>query len=67
MRHLLLTPGEAASRMHDGHVVAYPTEAIFGLGCDPANESAVQKILALKLRRGNRLLYIGQGVITALR
>ncbi|MGV8961544.1 MAG: Sua5/YciO/YrdC/YwlC family protein [Stenotrophomonas sp.] len=33
-----------------GAVIAYPTEAVWGLGCDPANESAVMKLLALKQR-----------------
>ena len=33
-----------------GGVIAYPTEAVWGLGCDPWNESAVEKILKLKQR-----------------
>lgn len=32
------------------HVVAYPTEAVFGLGCDPDSEVAVMRLLALKQR-----------------
>lgn len=31
-------------------VIAYPTEAVFGLGCDPDSEAAVMKLLALKHR-----------------
>jgi L-threonylcarbamoyladenylate synthase len=31
-------------------VVAYPTEAVFGLGCDPDSEKAVNALLALKQR-----------------
>ncbi|OOF39006.1 tRNA threonylcarbamoyladenosine biosynthesis protein RimN [Rodentibacter genomosp. 2] len=31
-------------------VVAYPTEAVFGLGCNPFSESAVKKLLDLKQR-----------------
>lgn len=50
MRHSLLTVERAAERMRAGEVVAYPTEAIFGLGCDPANEAAVRRILSLKHR-----------------
>lgn len=50
MRHTLLTVEQAAQRMRDGQVVAYPTEAVFGLGCDPRNEAAVRRILALKHR-----------------
>ncbi|HYW04369.1 MAG TPA: Sua5/YciO/YrdC/YwlC family protein [Gammaproteobacteria bacterium] len=33
-----------------GGVLAYPTEAVFGLGCDPWLEPAVARILALKGR-----------------
>ncbi|WP_028864942.1 Sua5/YciO/YrdC/YwlC family protein [Psychromonas aquimarina] len=31
-------------------VIAYPTESVFGLGCDPDSDSAIQKILDLKKR-----------------
>lgn len=33
-----------------GQVLAYPTEAVYGLGCDPFNQAAVDRILALKGR-----------------
>lgn len=33
-----------------GGIIAYPTESCFGLGCDPHNRTAVQKILRLKHR-----------------
>lgn len=33
-----------------GGVIAYPTEAVFGLGCDPHNETACARIFALKQR-----------------
>jgi len=38
------------SQYEHGQVFAYPTEAVFGLGCDPLNEKAVRSILALKER-----------------
>ena len=41
---------EAARQMRAGAVIAYPTEAVYGLGCDPANEQAVRHLLALKQR-----------------
>jgi L-threonylcarbamoyladenylate synthase len=41
---------KAAALLRAGGVIAYPTEAVYGLGCDPANESAVLKILELKQR-----------------
>jgi L-threonylcarbamoyladenylate synthase len=36
--------------LQTGKLIAYPTEAVFGLGCDPFNETAVHKLLALKQR-----------------
>jgi L-threonylcarbamoyladenylate synthase len=42
----------ALARVHlkQGNILAYPTEAVFGLGCDPFNSSAVSRLLALKHR-----------------
>jgi L-threonylcarbamoyladenylate synthase len=33
-----------------GGVIAYPTEAVWGLGCDPFSEAAVSKLLQIKNR-----------------
>ncbi|WP_348666391.1 Sua5/YciO/YrdC/YwlC family protein [Arsenophonus symbiont of Ornithomya chloropus] len=33
-----------------GEIIAYPTEAVFGLGCDPDNEQAIHKLFLLKKR-----------------
>lgn len=41
---------QAAAVIHRGGVIAYPTEAVFGLGCDPLNPIAVQRLLDLKQR-----------------
>lgn len=41
---------EAADLLKQGKVLAYPTEAVWGLGCDPYNENAFLDILALKKR-----------------
>lgn len=40
----------AARRLQAGGVVAYPTEAVYGLGCDPLNHAAFARLLALKRR-----------------
>jgi L-threonylcarbamoyladenylate synthase len=40
----------AAITCNEGGVIAYPTESVFGLGCDPLNQKAVYKILQLKNR-----------------
>lgn len=41
---------EIVSLLRQQCVVAYPTEAVFGLGCDPDSEIAVQCLLHLKQR-----------------
>ncbi|KJS09351.1 MAG: tRNA threonylcarbamoyladenosine biosynthesis protein RimN [Gammaproteobacteria bacterium BRH_c0] len=40
----------AAAVIRSGGVVAYPTEAVWGLGCDPLNRGAMDEILRLKGR-----------------
>lgn len=39
-----------ATAFTSGQLIAYPTEAVYGLGCDPQNQQAVQTLLALKQR-----------------
>ncbi len=39
-----------AVALNEGGVVAYPTEAVYGLGCDPRNRAAFEKLFALKQR-----------------
>lgn len=41
---------EAARNIHQGKVIAYPTEAVYGLGCDPLNPYAVARLLDIKQR-----------------
>lgn len=40
----------AARQIQSGGVVAYPTESVWGLGCDPFNPEAVAKLLFIKQR-----------------
>lgn len=48
---------EAAAAVRRGGVIAYPTEAVWGLGCDPFRETAVMRLLAIKQRE------VGKGLI----
>jgi L-threonylcarbamoyladenylate synthase len=41
----------AARLIRAGGIVAYPTEAVFGLGCLPDDRDAVLRLLAIKQRR----------------
>jgi L-threonylcarbamoyladenylate synthase len=36
--------------LRTGEVIAYPTEGVFGVGCDPDNPQAIEKLLQLKQR-----------------
>ena len=57
----MITPAminNAAVVFAQGGVLAYPTEAIFGLGCDPDNDAAVNKLLLLKQRSVNKGLIL---------
>lgn len=53
-----MSPGEidtrlirrAAEKLSMGGIIAYPTEGVWGLGCDPANQEAVYRLLKLKSR-----------------
>ena len=39
-----------AAHLRRGGLIAYPTESCYGLGCDPDNRIAVQRLLRLKQR-----------------
>jgi L-threonylcarbamoyladenylate synthase len=49
---------QAADILKQGGVIAYPTEAVFGLGCDPSNEDAIRHILELKGRNVDKGLIL---------
>ena len=40
----------AVAALDNGGIVAYPTEAVYGLGCEPLDPVAVMRLLALKRR-----------------
>jgi L-threonylcarbamoyladenylate synthase len=46
----------AAAHIAAGGVVAFPTDTLYGLGADPQNASAVQKVFAIKGRRDDNPL-----------
>lgn len=41
---------KALSALRNGEVIAYPTEGVFGVGCDPDSPQAIEKLLKLKQR-----------------
>ncbi len=43
----------AVNALLAGEVIAWPTEAVWGLGCDPHNQVAVNKLLMIKQRQAD--------------
>ncbi|MDX1352895.1 MAG: Sua5/YciO/YrdC/YwlC family protein, partial [Thiomicrorhabdus sp.] len=41
---------QAVELLQQGDVIAYPTEAVYGLGCDPFKQQAVEKLFHVKQR-----------------
>lgn len=58
-----LTLAEAATALQNAGVVAYPTEAVWGLGCDPFDEAAVVRLLAIKQRPVDKGLILIAGAL----
>ena len=49
--------------IRQGGIIAYPTESCFGLGCDPRNRKAINKIIKLKKRSLNKnFILIGSSI-----
>ncbi len=54
---------KAARRLRQGELIAYPTEAVWGIGCDPFNRQAVLRLLRLKQRSASKgLLLVAAGM-----
>lgn len=49
-----LAISEAVQCLKEGKIIVYPTDTIYGLGCDALNEKAVRKIFAIKKRDKNK-------------
>ncbi|QEP45212.1 tRNA threonylcarbamoyladenosine biosynthesis protein RimN [Ectothiorhodospiraceae bacterium BW-2] len=56
----------ACRALSNGGVVAYPTEAVWGLGCDPLHSTALQQLLTLKRRRADKGLILIAATIEQL-
>lgn len=49
---------KAVQHLRQGGIIAYPTEGVFGLGCDPFNGAAVARLLRLKGRSAGKGLIL---------
>lgn len=44
--------------LKDGGLILYPTDTVWGIGCDATNEEAVEKIYQLKKRPDNKAMIV---------
>lgn len=49
---------KACEVMQAGGIILYPTDTIWGIGCDATNEQAVQKVYDLKKRADNKAMLV---------
>lgn len=49
---------EALKVLREGGVILYPTDTVWGIGCDATNEAAVQKVFDIKRRSGAKSLVL---------
>lgn len=63
MTDLEQTIKEFVRHLEEGHVILYPTDTIWGLGCDPFNEAAVDKVFRFKERpREKNLILLADSI-----
>ena len=58
MASSLLSIDTAVADLKQGRIIGYPTESVYGLGCDPLNQMAVEKLLKIKQRDINKGLIL---------
>ena len=44
--------------LRDGGIIVYPTDTVWGIGCDATNETAVRRIYALKQREDSKSMLV---------
>lgn len=54
--------GKVVEIVRGGGVIVYPTDTLYGIGCDPFNQSALERVRLLKGREGKALPVLVSGV-----
>ncbi len=49
---------ECLKVLHSGGLILYPTDTVWGIGCDATNEAAVEKVYTLKQRPDNKAMIV---------
>lgn len=60
------TFSHAVAALRRGGIVAYPTEAVWGLGCDPDDDAALARLIELKQRDPAKGLILIAGSVSQL-
>jgi L-threonylcarbamoyladenylate synthase len=50
--------GECVKVLQSGGIILYPTDTVWGIGCDATNPAAVEKIYQLKKRPGKKAMIV---------
>ena len=58
---------QAAQWLQQGKLLAYPTESVWGIGCDAYNEEAVNQILTIKNRPAEKGMIVVTDSIERIR
>ena len=58
MKDIRTILAEAVQTLRDGGIILYPTDTVWGLGCDATNPSAVRKIFSIKRRDDSKSLVL---------
>ena len=49
---------KACQVMNEGGVILYPTDTIWGIGCDATNEEAVRRVYEIKQRSDSKAMLV---------
>jgi L-threonylcarbamoyladenylate synthase len=58
IEHSLKVIQDAAAILKKGGIIVYPTETVYGIGCDPLIEEAVERIQRLKKRESSKAMLL---------
>ncbi len=56
----------SVAALRDGGIIIYPTDTVWGIGCDATNPAAVEKVYDIKSRSGSRSLIVLVNGLTML-
>ncbi|SIR21453.1 L-threonylcarbamoyladenylate synthase [Pontibacter lucknowensis] len=67
MKHLLKEIQAAEEELLIGNVILYPTDTVWGIGCDAENAAAVKKIFKIKEREESKSMIVLMSDVAMLR